>query len=200
MNEGSLLKLALLGAAGYLAYTYLQNSGLWAQWFGGSAANNFSSASALLQYCQANPSGTASFNGQSAPCASWLQAAAGTGTTAAPTSSTTPSPASPTTQPAAQTPAVPAAIHVTPLTVNQLMAATSQVGYPANPGMTFNMDQWNYFVTVYIDPAAVVDVNYSGYTPGAEITASQYIQYRQAAGVSGLPRGTGYTNPYRWRM
>lgn len=33
---GGLLKIALIGGAGYLGYNYLVNSGMWASWFGGS--------------------------------------------------------------------------------------------------------------------------------------------------------------------
>jgi hypothetical protein len=186
-KSNSILKFALIGGAGYLLYVYLQNSGLWSQWFGGG--NSFTNASQLLSYCQSNPSGTASFNGQSAACSAWLQAAASQTTTAAP--------ASPV-----QTPAVTPkpSLRVTPLTVTQLLNAVEQNGYPANANATFTNDQWNWFVTTSIDPNAVVseDLTPYGYKTGAQLTAAQYIALRQQAGVSGLGFLAEFRNPYNW--
>jgi hypothetical protein len=203
-DEGGILKLVLLGVAGYLAYQWLQSSGLWAQWFGG---NSFTSTSQLLAYCQANPTGTASFNGQSAPCSSWLQAASGAAQPAAsssapaPSSATSPSPAAGPISTPTVSPSLPAKI--TPLTVAQLLNAVAQSGSGATAATTFNVDQWNYYVTTYIDPTAIVDVDLSaaGYVSGAPLTAQQYISLRQSVGLSGIPAGIGtYRNPYSWRM
>jgi hypothetical protein len=35
---GGIVKIGLIGGAAYFGYNYLVNSGLWAEWFGGSAA------------------------------------------------------------------------------------------------------------------------------------------------------------------
>jgi hypothetical protein len=196
VDKDSIVKLVLIGAAGYLAYNWLQSSGLWAQWFGG---NNFSTAASLLQYCQQNPNGTASFNGQSAPCSAWLKAAQPTAPPATTSSSTTPTPAAgPVSTPVIQA-------RVTPLTVQSLLNAVAQQGTAATASTTFNSDQWNYFVTTYIDHNALVDVDLTplGYVQGSPLTAQQYISLRQQAGISGLGfarTGTAYSNPYKWRM
>ena len=195
-GDNSILKFALIGGAAYLGYVYLKNSGLWAQWFGG---NSFTDAPSLLAYCQANPTGTASYGGQSAACSAWLQAA---GQTPAGTTSTTATPAA--TLSPVQTPAVTPAQHVTPLTVTQLLNAANQNGYAASANTTFTNDQWNWFVKFSpyaIDPNAVVDEDLTpyGYKTGAELTAQQYISLRQQAGVSGIrSRAIGFANPYGW--
>jgi hypothetical protein len=80
MDESTkqLIKWGAIAAAGYFVYQWLQNSGLWAQWFGGTASNQFNSSSALLTYCQANPNGTAIYvdpttgASSTATCAQWL--------------------------------------------------------------------------------------------------------------------------------
>ena len=192
-DESSIIKLVIVGVAAYLGYNWLQSSGLWAQWFGGSSS--FTTAPALLAYCQANPSGTASFNGQSAPCASWMQAAAATAPAGTPTVAAAPSAVNPTPAPVAAPPA-----HVTPLTVNQLLNAVAAAGYASSASITFDQDQWNYFVTTAVDQNAIVDIALPGYVPGALITAAEYIQMRQQAGVSGIRRAVGFVSPYGWKM
>lgn len=190
-DKSSLIKIALVGVAGYLAYQYLQSSGLWAQWFGG---NSFTSAAQLLSYCQANPNGTASFNGQSATCSAWLQAEQ-TANQPLPTPPVQTPAVNPQTQTTASpsttlTPA-PAGQHVTPLTVAQLQAVIQKAGY--DPNAKYTEDQFNYFVTNFIDASAVVDLPLG--PTGSQMTAQQYITYRQQSGVSGLG---GWSNPYAW--
>ena len=181
-NEGGTIKIVLIAVAGYLGYQYLQSSGLWAQWFG--SGSSFTTAPALLAYCQANPTGTASFNGQSAPCAAWLQAASQQ------------SPAAPATS---QTAVVTPAPNATPLTVTQLLNAVAASGYPSNANTTYTVDQWNYFVTTQISPTAVVtDLTSVGNISAAQLTAAEYISLRQKAGLSGFRGSLGYANPYAW--
>ena len=75
-----LIKYGAMAAAAYFVYQWLQSSGLWAQWFGGSTAstNTFNTSTALLAYCQANPTGTAVYvdpttgASSTATCAQWL--------------------------------------------------------------------------------------------------------------------------------
>jgi hypothetical protein len=74
-----LIKWGAIGLAGYFVYQWLQNSGLWAQWFGTStASNSFNTSTALLAYCQANPNGTAIYvdpttgASSTATCAQWI--------------------------------------------------------------------------------------------------------------------------------
>jgi hypothetical protein len=80
-NTKQLIKYGAMAAAAYFVYQWLQNSGLWAQWFGGASAtstNSFNTSTALLSYCQANPTGTAVYVDPStgasstATCAQWL--------------------------------------------------------------------------------------------------------------------------------
>jgi hypothetical protein len=82
MNDSTkqLINYGAMAAAVYFLYQWLQSSGLWAKWFGGSttASNQFNNSAALLSYCQANPNGTAIYvdptSGASstATCAQWL--------------------------------------------------------------------------------------------------------------------------------
>ena len=83
-TTGTILKVGIIGVAGYLGYQYLQSSGLWAQFFGG---NSFTTAAQLISYCQANPTGSATYGGQTAPCSQWM-AAAGSSTSTTSTSTT----------------------------------------------------------------------------------------------------------------
>jgi hypothetical protein len=80
-NTKQLIKYGAMAAAAWFVYDWLQSSGLWAQWFGTTAAaasNSFNNSASLIAYCQANPSGTAVYidpaTGQSsiATCAQWI--------------------------------------------------------------------------------------------------------------------------------
>jgi hypothetical protein len=78
-NTKQLIKYGAMAAAAYFVYQWLQNSGLWAQWFGGSSSTNtFNTSTGLLAYCQANPTGTAIYvdpatgASSTATCAQWL--------------------------------------------------------------------------------------------------------------------------------
>jgi hypothetical protein len=59
MKSGDLFKFALLAGGAYLLYEYLQSSGLWAQWFGGSGGLlGAGNAGAMLPAGTILPSGT----------------------------------------------------------------------------------------------------------------------------------------------
>jgi hypothetical protein len=58
VKSGDLFKLALFAGGGYLLYQYLQSSGLWAQWFGGTGLLGAGNAGALLPAGTVLPSGT----------------------------------------------------------------------------------------------------------------------------------------------
>lgn len=173
-DTGMIIKLGIFGVGGYLAYQYLQSSGLWAQWFGGG----YSSVSSLLTYCNANPNGTATYGGQTAPCSSWIAAARGTSSstgTPAPTPTPPPSPSpTPTPTPVASS-----------LTVQQLLTAAGVT----DPNTVMTVDEWNWYVSNRINPnATVTDLSSVGITRGVNdsITAQAYLNLRQQSGLSGL--------------
>jgi hypothetical protein len=81
----TLLKWSAIAAGAYIAYQYLQSSGLWAKWFGsgvsgiGQAPNvpTFNTQAMLLAHCAMNVTGQAGFiDGQGGlhvhPCVAWL--------------------------------------------------------------------------------------------------------------------------------
>jgi hypothetical protein len=183
-DESSVIKFALIGVAAYIGYQWLQSSGLWAEIFGGSS---FTDTSSLLTYCQANPSGSASYGGQTAACSAWLQAASAQPTAGSPS-------------PAATSATVTPPANKTPLTAAQLMAAAGIT----NPSQTLTVDQWNYYVTNKISAGATVtDLSAQGIQRGVNdsVTAAQYIALRQQAGLSGLRTGlAAVASPYAWVM
>ena len=186
-EDNSIVKYALIGVAAYLGYQWLQSSGLWAEWFGGSSS--FTDPTSLLTYCQANPSGSATYGGQTAACSAWMAAAAG---------STTPASTGTAPSPAATSTTVSPATNVTPLTAAQLMQAAGVT----NASQTLTVDQWNYYVTNKIAPnATVTDLSAQGIQRGVNdsVTAAEYISLRHQAGLSGMRPGmAAVRNPYRW--
>lgn len=151
-----LFKVALLGLAGYFVYNWLQSSGYWGQIFG------FSSVSQLQTYCTANPSGTATYNGQSATCQQWLSAlAAATAPTTAPTTTAPAAPAAPATPPPA---AVKSALS------SALANWATQNGYPTS----LDMSQWNYILAQLVPGAAPVLNDTTG---GQPMAAATYVQF-----------------------
>jgi hypothetical protein len=137
MNDETkqLIKYAAMIAAGYFVYEWLQSSGLWAQWFGGTApaaaaSNSFSNPSALLTYCQANPNGTAIYVDpttgvtSTASCAQWIAS-----NSSSPTSVVTA--ATPNTAPASSL----------PLNYQQAIAAIKT----AAGSDSQTIDEWGYF-------------------------------------------------------
>ena len=186
-SSSGIIKFLIIGVAVYLGYEYLQSSGLWAQWFGGSSAgNSFATVAALQAYCTANPNGTAMYNGQTSSCAQWLQAiAAASGSSTAATATQTQAP------PANAAPAAPSAADVAlanSLVSKAQLSSTSQLNYW----------QWNYILKE-ISPS---DADYDGPANANEVTAAQYVAARTAAGLSGLgqwPRMQIHSQiPYAW--
>jgi hypothetical protein len=81
MDSKQLIKYAMIAVGAYILYNWLQSSGMWASWFGGTvaASNSFTDPTLLMNYCQANPAGTAIFTNSagvasSATCAQWIAA------------------------------------------------------------------------------------------------------------------------------
>jgi hypothetical protein len=58
MKTGDLIKFALLGAGGYMLYQYLVSSGMWAQWFGGTALAAGAAPTPILPVGTMLPAGT----------------------------------------------------------------------------------------------------------------------------------------------
>lgn len=178
-STSSIVKFAIIGVAAYLGYKYLQSSGLWVQWFGGTST--FTDPASLQAYCTANPSGTATYNGQTGTCAQWMQAIAAAGTHASnPPTTSNPAPTTPTPSPAdAQ------------LASNLVAAAKVQ------PSATMNVWQWNY-VLLHMTPT---ETNLNTSNNAQEMTAGQYVAARHAAGLSGLAWAAPMLHsqiPYRW--
>lgn len=187
-----------IGAAAYLIYQWLQSSGLWAQWFGGALANTFSNPQQLLAYCQANPTGTATYQAAggspiSAPCSSWLSANA----------TTTPPPTTPSTAATAQAPSqasaglsIPSNLTVTPNINNSLSGDVILNGVSTNLSI----------ITGNAGQSAGVIYNTAGQDITSQFTAAQQQQLIAAftaaphnAGVSGLDGGYWAQNPYAWK-
>jgi hypothetical protein len=193
VGEGnSLLKFLIVGVAGYIAYDWLQTSGLWAQWFGG--VQTFTTPATLLAYCQANPSASASYNGQTGTCVQWQQAAGAQPATAAAVIS-----------PAASTPAAatsPAASE--PSAADVALANSLVTAAKTSASTTMNVWQWNYILQ-HLNPS---EANLNTSNNAQLVTAAQYVALRTASGLSGLgvvmptfPRAMAHSQiPYRWLM
>lgn len=196
-----LIKYGAMAAAAWFVYDWLQTSGLWAQWFGGTvtaAANSFNNSTSLLTYCQENPSGTAVFvdptTGQSstASCAQWLSS-------------------NPQTTPITSTPASTA----TP----QAQAIAAMQG--ANGSDSATLDQWSYFwqnnptfagapsgygVNGSISPTLFNQIlGLNGGNRDSEVSASQFVSWlNTASGMSGCMTltagddGAFYPDPNAW--
>ena len=63
MNKDALIKILVIGGGIWVLYTYLKSSGLLPAALGGST---FSDPAALLAYCKANPTGSATYQVTSA--------------------------------------------------------------------------------------------------------------------------------------
>jgi len=189
MDSGGIIKVALIAVGGYLLYEWLNSSGLLAQ-FG--IGNSFTTSASLLQYCQANPTGSATYNGYTLPCSQWLTAA-------------TPAPAPVTANPISTTPVTsapspaPMSSAVSSFSAAQLLAAAGT----SNPNQTYTVDQWNFLLQKMSPSEQVSDLSNVGIVRGVNdtMTAAQYIANRSKAGLSGLGfLGAFNDNPYSWRM
>lgn len=182
-GTNTIVKLGVLGLAGYLLYQWLQNSGLWGQMFG------FSTTQQLITYCQANPSGSASYGGQSAPCSQWLAAVSAAQTTP----STTPTASTAPTTPPVQTSA-PAT-----LTTQEQQLATSLQNAAVQSSNTppLTVSQWNYIMNNLTNPgSSAAQLPQFG---NALIDAPTYVAARASGGfgLSGFIPAR-FMKPYRW--
>lgn len=202
MNTG--IKILIAVAVGFLGYEYAKKSGLWAQWFGG---NSFTTSTQLLAYCQANPSGSATYvdstgKASSATCAQWMQANPQAAARASASSgASTPSGG---TTPVSSTTAAPSSLTSTGMTQAQVLAALIAAAQ-ANPILgsdLANVDQWNFFLRTIEPAAAISDLSMVGVVRGQNDTmsAEQYMQLRAQAGLSGLfPQVLSELEyPYKW--
>jgi hypothetical protein len=190
----TIIKVLGVAAGAWLLYQWLNSSGLWGQWFGG---NSFSTSAELLSYCQANPSGSATYNGQTATCAQWM-AAAGQSSTAAPATTTTTA-----TAPAATTASIAPAAGST--FVPRLQAAA--IANPSLGSDSANVSQWNFLLAQMWPSAPQIGVT----TPAGNnaISASAYVGFYLAQGYPDptMPGGTSsgvsgiaayQEDPYAW--
>jgi hypothetical protein len=195
-NTMTIIKFAAIGVGAYLLYEWLQSSGLWAQWFGGG--NSFSTPATLLTYCQANPTGSATYTGSGTPttatCAAWM-AANGSSSTTSTTSSAPPA----TSTPAPEATIAPAAGSTLVPRLQAAAFASSALGADSA-----TVSQWNYLLQ-QIWPSAPIIQNSTPAGTGS-IPAATYVGYYLAqgfadpslagAGVSGF----NYYDeePYKW--
>lgn len=180
----SILKLAAIGAGLYLLYEWLQSSGLWAEYFGGTS---FATPATLMTYCQANPSGSATYTGGSTPatatCAQWVAA----NSSPAPTPTTTGTPIA-TVAPTAGSTLIP-----------RLQAAAIAASGLGTDSAT--VSQWNYLLQQDYPNAPVITVTTAAGQNA--IPAAQYVGYYLALNFPdptlATPGVSGYEeNPYRW--
>jgi len=161
-----ILKVALIGVAAYFGYRYLQSSGLWAQWFGGVAANSFSDANQLLAYCKANPNGTAVYTGSgqsvTATCQQWIASMGSAPLT---------SPVSPTPTPSASV----APLNIPVPTSVQLLQVVNQ-----QPGTLYSSDQWCWAYNKATGTPCP-----SNAVAGSSMSADQFVAALQAYNRSG---------------
>jgi hypothetical protein len=193
-----------VAAAGYLVYQWLQSSGLWAQWFGGTAAsgNTFSTPATLMSYCQANPGGTATYqvaggSPTTATCSAWLAAQTPAATTPAASTSTPPqSTAPPTSTPASSTGLViPSNLTVTP-NINNSLSGNVMIN-----GVSTNLS----IITANAGQSAGVIYNTAGQDITAQFSTAEQQQLVSAfiaanggmAGLGWMPSGE---TPYGWEM
>jgi hypothetical protein len=73
VDSKQLIKWGMIAVAAYFVYEWLVTNGYIGSTVA-AASNVFTDPAALLNYCQANPMGTAIYNGSSASCASWIAA------------------------------------------------------------------------------------------------------------------------------
>jgi hypothetical protein len=117
---GGIVKIGLIGGAAYFGYNYLVNSGLWAEWFGGSAA-------------AAIPPATVPIN---TPASS---------STTPPASSSTTPPAATAPPPATTVQSVGSALgQALNAAAIQYLGNMIAAGTPA-PGGGLTVDQWAYY-------------------------------------------------------
>lgn len=187
----TMIKLSALGVACYLVYQWLQKSGYWAQMFGGG--NSFTTPQTLLTYCQANPTGSATYSpaggaSTTAPCAQWI-AANQPGATSSGGGTTTDGGGGGTTT---TTGAVA-------LPSSAVLTAWMQANTSPSRSVG-SVSEWNYatnkLITGFVQPT--VDIGFGD----SQITADQYIQavtqWRASQGIGWL--GAVAPRPYGWVM
>lgn len=215
MDKNGLIKIALVAGGVYLIYRYLENSGLWAQWFGGG--NTFDTTDPqfiqkVTQYCHANAGGTVNLTqgGKaygSGTCQQILAALQG-----APPPAGTAAPNPPPTGTATAPP--PPATTTTTTTTAPPPAANSQVATQLQALMqqqvqrtTGTVSEWNWvWRNMYKnDPNAPI-ITTSSYAVDQQIGVNDYLNLRSAQGLSGLASTAAVSqmfdapSGYRWRM
>ena len=188
-----LIKYAAIAAAAYFVYEWLQTSGLWAQWFGTTAATNtFTDPTLLMNYCQANPTGSATYtvNGVSntATCSQWIASNSATPVQTAP-------------------------IVATNLATNYQQAIAQMQTAAGNDSQ--NLDNWSYFwqngvpfagaPTGYAVPGSISAdqmnqmIALNGGNRDANISAEQFVAWvNQTGGATGLSALMSANEAYDW--
>lgn len=205
-------------AAGYLGYTYLNKTGHWQKWFGGSSAA-FTDREQLLVYCAANPQGMATFEDSTGtqttlPCATWLQYPEPIPGLQGPFNphglfSIELRPVSPAAAIAAaqNAPGAPQTQTDTPLVDQTLLGAlrTAAKNHPALRSDRASVHQWNLLLAT-VDPAAIAtDLSQVGIQYGVNdvMDAQTFLELRNKSGFGNM-RGVGNVSaefvdePYAW--
>lgn len=198
----------LLACGAYLAYTYLQSSGLWAQWFGGAGAAATGGMPTLATIQAGLQSGAFAGAGSDAsgnvivhqvatgayysvnPATGVIAVASGPGGTPSPTTNTVPTTVPVNTPPPASN--VQAQLQAM---AQQFMQNTGAAG--------LNVDQWLYYwqiitrganpnniatftVTPQQGESVIQALGLTDATRGTIVSMSQFLAAMNTAGVSGL--------------
>ena len=222
-GSSEIVTLLIVAGGAYLAYNYLQSSGLWAQWFGGAAATGGMPTLATIQaglqsgaFVGAGTDGSGNVIVHQAstgayyainPTTGVVSSASGPGTLAVSNPATTPPPSQPVT--------------TTPTTGVQTQLAAMAQQYMANmqaagtPVQGLNVDQWLYYyqiitrganpsnlasftITPQQGESVILALGLTDATRGTIITMQQFLNALGSAGVSGIisvPNGGQIRNP-----
>jgi hypothetical protein len=170
----------MIAVAAYFVYDWLVSNGYLGSTVA-AASNAFTDPASLMNYCQANPTGSASYNGSLATCASWI---------------------------AANSPASPAPAPVAPTSSNPYQQAI-QAMQAAAGNDSQNLDGWSYYwqnaptfasapsgfgVSGSISPAQMGNiVSLAGGNRNSNVSAEQFVQWVQQSGPVAAPVYGGVT-------
>jgi len=193
-NSSGIIKIVLIGGGIFLIYKYLQNSGLWAQWFGGGGntidTTDPQAQQKAIAYCQSNPGGSINVTSSgktvgAVPCSAFIASMA---PTVGPATTTTPPPVStPVVSPAPTPPATTGTIPPS-TTINTQLASQLTAGMQQQVGRAVGtVSEWNwvYQHNVMNNPNAPI-ITQSNYAVDQQISVTDYLALRSAQGLSGL--------------
>lgn len=222
-GSSEVVTLLIVAGGAYLAYTYLQSSGLWAQWFGGAATTGGMPTLATIEaglqsgaFVGAGTDGSGNVIVHQAatgayyavnPTTGIVSAASGPGTLAVSNPATTPPPS----QPVSSAPSTSTQTQLAAM-AQQYMTNMAAAGTPVQG---LNADQWLYYyqiITRGANPAniasftitpqqgesVILALGLTDATRGTIISMQQFLNALGSAGVSGIisvPNGGPIRSP-----